>query len=131
MKILKYILITLTNYIPVLCAFFAYIGGAPVVWMLFIMSQIGLVVLNYKATDKISIVTFLSINLLASTIIANKLATYLYYTNVSSDGETLIVGNVGLWVGVIFVVILSLLSILLKVLICIYHNKSEKEQKHH
>lgn len=114
MKKLKFIAITLANYVPVLCACLFYKGGAPVEWSLYIMLQIILIVLNYKFSNKRLDLSFFNANLFISTIIANVLGTYLYYCNVSSDPETPIVGELGLIVGAIFVFILSLISILLK-----------------
>ncbi len=114
MKKLKFIAITLANYLPVLCACLFYKGGAPVEWKLCIILQILLVVLNYIFSSKKSVLTFYNVNLFISTILANALSTYLYYCNVSSDSETPAVGMFGLIVGAIFVFILSLISILLK-----------------
>ncbi len=108
----KYILIALANYIPVLCA--CIVRNPNLAWLLFMISQILLVFLNYKAADDKFSLAFLNFNLLISTIIANALLTHLYSSNVSSDSETLAVGSLALVIGAIFVLILSLISILLK-----------------
>ena len=114
MKKLKFIAITLANYVPVLCACLFYKGGAPVEWLLYIMLQIVLIVLNYALSNKRLELSFFNVNLFISTILANALSTYLYYHNVSSDSETPAVGELGVIVGAIFVFVLSLISILLK-----------------
>ena len=112
----KYILVTLANYIPVLCGCLLFRGGAPLLWPLFIIMQILLVSLNYSTAKGILGVLFLNANLTVSTIIANWLFTHLYYTLISSDSETLIVGYVGGEIGTIFVLVLSLISVLIKAL---------------
>ena len=109
----KYILIALANYIPVLCACILF-RNPNLAWLLFIISQILLICLNHKAADDKFSLAFLNINLLISTIIANALLTHLYSSNISSDSETLAVGNLALVIGVIFVLILSVISISLK-----------------
>lgn len=84
----KYILAILANYIPVLWAYIFYSIGAGIDWSLFIISQILLVTLNHKITKSKLALLFLHANLLVSTIVANWLSTHLYYTNISSDDET-------------------------------------------
>ncbi len=108
----KYILIALANYIPVLCA--CIVRNPNLVWLLFIISQILLICLNHKAADSRFTLAFLHVNLLISTVIANALLTHLYSSNISSDSMTLALGNFALAIGVIFVLILSLISLLLK-----------------
>ncbi len=109
----KYILIALANYIPVLCAFI-FFRNPNLAWLLFIISQIWLTVSNYKAADSKFTLAFFQVNLLISTMIANALMAHLYYSKISSDSETLAVGNFVLVLGAVFVLILSLISILLK-----------------
>ena len=109
----KYIPIALANYIPVLCAFL-FFRNPNLAWLLFIISQIWLTISNYKAADSKFTLAFFQVNLLISTMIANTLLTHLYYSKISSDSETLAVGNLVLVLGAVFVLILSLISILLK-----------------
>lgn len=115
MEKVKYILAILANYIPVLWAYIFYSIGAGTDWSLFIISQILLVTLNHKITKSKLALLFLHVNLLVSTIVANWLSTHLYYTNISSDDETLLVGNLGLKVGVIFVILMSTFSLLIRI----------------
>ena len=115
MEKVKYILAILANYIPVLWAYIFYSIGAGIDWSLFIISQILLVTLNHKITKSKLALLFLHANLLVSTIVANWLSTHLYYTNISSDDETLLVGNLGLKVGVIFVILMSTFSLLIRI----------------
>lgn len=114
MQKLKYLKISLVNYALVLCACLFYKGGALLEWSIYITVQILLTVFNHILSSKKTELIFYSANLVISTILANALATYLYYRNISSDSETLLVGELGLIVGVIFVVILSLVSMLIK-----------------
>lgn len=115
MKKVKYILAILSNYIPVLWAYILYSGGAATVWSLFITSQILLVTSNHKITKNKLALLFLHVNLLVSTIVANWLSTHLYYTNISSDDETLLVGILGLKVGAVFVILMSTFSLLIRI----------------
>ena len=115
MEKVKYILAILANYIPVLWAYIFYSIGAGVDWSLFIISQILLVTLNHKITKSKLALLFLHVNLLVSTIVANWLSTHLYYTNISSDDETLLVGIWGLKVGAIFVILMSTFSLLIRI----------------
>lgn len=110
----KYVFAALANFIPVLCGCLFFRGGAPLLWPLFIILQIILTCINYGVADRKSDVLFLSSQLLISTIIANWLSTRLYYTLISPDGETLIVGYAGGEVGIIFVLVLSLISLVVK-----------------
>ena len=113
----KYILVTLANYIPVLCAFLLYRGGGLLFWSVFITMQVLLVCLNYSTAGKKTVLLFFSANLLVSTIIANWLSIYLYYTYISSDAETILVGYAAIKIGVVFVLILSLISLGIKTLV--------------
>lgn len=113
----KYVFAALANFIPVLCGCLLFRGGAPLLWPLFIILQIILTCINYGVSDRKSDVLFLSSQLLISTIIANLLLTHLYYALISSDDETLIVGYAGGRVGVIFVLVLSLISLGMKALV--------------
>ena len=118
MKKASLAIMMIANYILVLwaCLFYSFGSslGFPVVWPLFIISQILLVVLNYRAADDKFALAFLSVNLVISTVAANMLFTHLYYSNISSDSGTLDLGNLALAVGVVFVAVLSLISILVK-----------------
>ena len=111
---LKYVIATAANYIPALCACLFFRGGGPVMFPLLIALQIILTLLNFFIANSKKPMIFLSANLFVSTIIANVLSTYLYYTNISSDSETILVGEWATIIGAGFVFILSLIFILLK-----------------
>ena len=81
---------------------------------MYIVGQILLINLNHTYSSKKSEYIFYSVNLVISTILANALSTYLYYRNIDSDPETRLVGEVGLYVGVIFVVVRSVYVFLKK-----------------
>ena len=59
----------------------------------------------------------LAANLLASTIVANIVATLLYYHNISADDGTLLVGRWEVIIGCIYVAIISGIALLIKKLI--------------
>ncbi len=73
-----------------------------------------MVLLNHIVSNDKSLLAFFNTNLLIATIIANALFTHLYYSNISSDSATLTIGGLALAIGVIFVSILFLVSMLLK-----------------
>ena len=114
MKTRKYILTALANYIPVLCACLFYRGGA-YIWPVFMVLQILLVIINHKITDNRLPLLILHANLLVSAIIANWLLTHLYYTRISPDGITPILGLFGGFAGAIFVILLSVISLLIRI----------------
>lgn len=112
----KYVLVLLANYVLVLCACLFYrFSIAQYMWPIFIVLQIIFVILNHMVTNNKSALLVLHANLLISTIAANWLFTHLYFTRISSDDETLIVGTAGLVYGAILVVILSMISFLIRV----------------
>ena len=113
MKYLKYVSVFFLNYLIVLMSITMYQGGAALDFT-FIPIQFLTVYLNYKVSSNIIGLGFLNLNLLASTIIANKLVTYLYYNNISSDSETLAVGSLCLIVGIVYILILAIISIVVK-----------------
>ncbi|MBQ6558989.1 MAG: hypothetical protein IJL81_06430 [Clostridia bacterium] len=110
----KIVAISLLNYIPVLLSVLLFRFGAPLLWPVFIISQVVLIIINFVLSRKKSELIIYSINLLLSTVIANALLTYLYYHIVSDDAETIMVGELGLFVGAVFVFVLSLIFILFK-----------------
>lgn len=113
-RILLFLFMNILNYIMVLFAFILYPSGAPLHIPMMLISQSILLFLNYVISFKIWHIILLSLHLIISTIISNKLSIYLYMQNISNDGETAIVGNYIFWIGLAFVVFTSLISICLK-----------------
>lgn len=107
--------IILINYTLVLFACLLYRVGA-FIWPVFIVFQIILTIINYKAADKVSTLFVFNANLLISTLAAHLLSNKLYYYTISSDSDTKLLGLLGLIAGEVFVFLLSLISILLKTL---------------
>lgn len=113
MKKAKYVPAAIANYIPVLCACLFYRIGF-YIWPVFIILQILIVILNHKIADSKSMLLILHANLLISTFAANWLSARLYYMNISSDAETLIAGMATISVGVLFIILLSAISLLIR-----------------
>ncbi len=110
MRKLEFIILTLAHYIPVLCAALFYRIGAGI-WFLLIPLQIGLISLDERRCPARKHLIFSCGNLLLSTIAANDLSNWLYYTRVSSDDMSRWLGQAGTFVGVIFVLILSAVAL--------------------
>lgn len=118
----KYIYMTLANYIPVLfvCLFFRF----PIILLTYLLMPIVLACCNYKFADKKSQLVFLDVNLLISTIAANRIHTYLFLHYVSNDAESEIIG-MGL---LVFVMILVLVSFLISILLFIAKQVQNKKR---
>lgn len=115
MRMSKLTKIAIANYFPVLisCVFFR------VGWIISLMLSpflILLIFVNYIISGNVKSLILLSVNLLISTIVANCADTLLYYTFVSSDAMTLLVGFYLALFSAIFVIIGSLISVIIKII---------------
>lgn len=117
-----YIVTLILNYILILFSALFYREGSSLIEPVLLMSQGILTVINCIVSQNLIQFAILSANLLVSTIVANIVATQLYYHNISADDETLIFGWWALIIGCIYVVIISVLAILLKKIISKYMN---------
>ena len=115
-----YIVTLILNHSLILFSALLYRGGSPLIEPVLLMSQGILTVINCIVSRNLIQFAILSANLLVSTIVANIVATQLYYHNISADDETLIFGWWALIIGCIYVVIISVLAILLKKIISKY-----------
>lgn len=73
-----YIVTLILNYSLILFSVLFYRGGVLILYPLFLMSQFVFVIINCLISRKIYQFTILSVNLLISTIIANKVFPQLY-----------------------------------------------------
>ena len=112
-----YIVTLILNYILILFSVLFYRGGSPLIEPVLLISQGILTIINCIVSRNQIQFAILAANLLASTIVANIVATLLYYHNISADDGTLLVGRFDLIVGCIYVVIISGLALLIKKLI--------------
>lgn len=115
-----YIVTLILNYSLILFSALFYREGSPLIEPVLLMSQGILTVIICIVSRNLIQFAILSANLLVSTIVANIVATQLYYHNISADDETLIFGWWALIIGCIYVVIISVLAILLKKIISKY-----------
>ena len=106
----KYTLALLLNIIPFFLTCFLYEGGAAISSILPVL-QILLNTLNFKWTKRILSFSILNSAMLISSVLSIKISTWLYYTNISSDSETLAVGNFEMWVAIVFIIVLTLINI--------------------
>ena len=94
------------NYVPLACALLLFRLGAGL-WLIFLLLQGAITEMNCHVTTGCKPLLFLSCNQLISTFAAHCLSTLLYYRFVSSDDLTPVVGQHGLYGGLIIVVLLS------------------------
>lgn len=117
-----YIVTLILNYSLILFSVLFYRGGGSLIEPVLLLSQGILTIINCIVSRNLIQFAILSANLLVSTIVANIVATQLYFQNISADDETLIFGWWALIIGCIYVVIISILAILLKKIISKYMN---------
>jgi hypothetical protein len=102
--------ILLANYISVLASIIFFSNGA-LMFPFFIFDQIVLLVVNFIAAEKLRTLIILDLNLLVSAIASNIILIQLYYNNISSDIGTLLIGRIALAFAIVFVLLLSTLSV--------------------
>ena len=111
-----YIITLILNYILILFSVL-YRGGSPLIEPVLLISQGILTIINCIVSRNQIQFAILAANLLASTIVANIVATLLYYHNISADDGTLLVGRWEVIIGCIYVAIISGIALLIKKLI--------------
>ncbi len=104
-------LIILNLSLFLLC--FLYEGGIATS-MLYPLLNLFLNHLNYKLTTKIMPFIFLNTIMLFSSVFSTKIMTKLYYNNISADNGTLAVGSFLLWFISIFMIVISLVTVIAK-----------------
>ena len=110
----KYILVLLLNIVPFFLSCFLYEGGIAILLMLPAI-QFLINIVNYKWTKKIVSFVILNLAMLVSSVANIEITTKLYYNNISSDTETLAVGNFAGLVGVVFIIAMTLISIVCRI----------------
>ena len=112
-----YIVTLILNYSLILFSVLFYRGGSPLIEPVLLISQGILTIINCIVSRNQIQFAILAANLLASTIVANIVATLLYYHNISADDGTLLVGRWEVIIGCIYVAIISGIALLIKKLI--------------
>lgn len=115
------------NYVLVLLAFLGFRLGAGISVIFFIFCQPALVLTNYFVSQKVWQLAVLSGHLLISTIIANMASIQLYYKFVSSDSETLLVGQVAVQIGIIYVIFISVIAIIVYSVVSVCKKSKQKK----
>ena len=118
----KYIVALILNIIPFFLSCPLYEGGIAIL-MMYPILQFLINGLNYKWTNKVISYLFLNIAMFISSIASIEIITHLYYNNISSDNGTLAVGGFAVIVGVVFMVLMTLISIIYRNII----NKNLKQ----
>lgn len=107
----KYILALFLNIVPFFLGCLLYDGGLAI-FIMFLMLQILVNELNHKWTNKVISYLFLNLAMLISSIASSKIITQLYYNNVSSDNDTLAVGDFEVKFIFVFIILMTLISII-------------------
>ena len=102
----KYMLALMINIIPFFLSCFLYEGGIAIL-LIFPALQFLINILNYKWTKKILSFVILNSAMLISSVASIEIITKLYYNNISSDTETLAVGNFEVLVGIVFIIVIK------------------------
>lgn len=110
----KYLLALILNIIPFFLTCFLYGSGLAILVMI-LTFQYLINMVNYKWTKKILPFAILNSVMLISAINSIEISTQLYYSNISSDPDTLTLGNFEILVSVIFVVAMTLIGIVRRI----------------
>ena len=103
------------NIIPFFLSCFLYEGGIIILLMIPVL-QFLINIVNYKWTNKILPFVILNSAMLISGAASIKINIWLYYNNISSDTETLAVGRFEVQVCIVFVLLMTLISIVCRIL---------------
>ena len=114
-EISKYCLSLILNIAPFFLSCFLYEGGIAIS-LTFPALQFLINTVNYKQTNKIISYLFLNLAMLLSSVVSIKINTWLYYNNISSDTETLAVGSFEVQVCILFILLMTLISITCRIL---------------
>ena len=124
LSICKHIGLFLSMYLCVLLGVTLYKFGF-VTYLCIMAAMFVLLYIVYRYTHKLSEMLFFYANLLISSTIGEKCVTQLYYANISSDQETLLVGDV--FLGIIFG--LTFISICSCVVVKAFDLREQKNMK--
>ncbi|MBE6650538.1 MAG: hypothetical protein E7613_04415 [Ruminococcaceae bacterium] len=124
LSICRFIGLLLSMYLCVLFGISGYSLGYTTGLGIF-LTAIGLVIVAYYFTHKMWELLFLYANLLVSVFIGSNCVTQLYYTNISSDQATLLVGEFLLYIALAVTFISMCICIILKA----FALRKQKRQK--
>ncbi len=110
----RFCLLLILNIVPFFIACVLYKFGA---WiqLMFPILQIIINSINYRLTTKVISFVFLNMAMLISSIANTLISTKLYYANVSSDSETLLVGYSFAQIAFVFITLMTLISIVCRI----------------
>ncbi len=110
----RFCLLLVLNIVPFFLDCVLYKFGA---WiqLMFPILQIIINSTNYRLTTKVISFVFLNMAMLISSIVSILISTQLYYTNISSDSGTLSVGYSFAQIAFVFVVLMTLISIVCRI----------------
>ena len=110
MKAKKCWLVLLANWTQVLVGLVLHWLGAGV-WFILLPMQVIVHRLNIRTAASVRALTILCVHHIAAAVLANMVAYNLYYLRIGHDMESLLVGRLGMWGGVVILSVMSAVSI--------------------
>ena len=114
-KLYHFILVFI-NIIPFMLFIPFYANGALIglTLLLFLLIQSVLNLINFVFTQKYSFYLFLNLLMIVTNSVCSSVTTRLYYHNISSDSMTLVLGDGSTAFAVIFGILLTIASLVVK-----------------
>lgn len=124
-KLYHFILVFI-NIIPFMLFIPFYANGALIglTLLLFLLIQSVLNLINFVFTQKYAFYLFLNLLMIVSNAVCSSVTTRLYYNNISSDSMTLVLGDGSTAFAVIFGILLTIASLVVKL---VYKRSSFKQ----
>ena len=124
-KLYHFILVFI-NIIPFMLFIPFYANGALIglTLLLFLLIQSVLNLINFVFTQKYSFYLFLNLLMIVTNSVCSSVTTRLYYHNISSDSMTLVLGDGSTAFAVIFGILLTIASLVVKL---VYKRSSFKQ----
>lgn len=123
-EILKYCIVLIINIIPFFLSCLLYEGGG-MITMTFPIIQGFINYYNYKCTNKVISYLILNLAMLISSVKSISISTQLYYNNVSSDNDTLAVGDFEVKFAFAYILLITFISIICRIVNRIIQNKKQ------
>lgn len=114
-KLYHFVLVFI-NIIPFMLFIPFYANGALIglTLLLFLLIQSVLNLINFVFTQKYSFYLFLNLLMIVTNSVCSSVTTRLYYHNISSDSMTLVLGDGSTAFAVIFGILLTIASLVVK-----------------
>ncbi len=111
----RFCLALLISMLPFGLSCLLYQGGLAITMMVHVL-QIFISALNFQWTKRIVSFSMLNMVMLASSTASTIVQLHLYYTNISSDGATLMIGRLGVQDALVLGILLTLIGIVYRLI---------------